>query len=277
MPKFKWKHGAPKVAFVTGAASGLGQRFAQQLLSEGVRVAGFDLAFDQTARETLEAYAQTGQVEFFTADIADDAAVQDCFGTAITAMGPPDLLIHAAGISESAPFLETSSAHFARSIDVNLHGTRNVVAATLPAMKRGAHIVLTASLAGISGNYAYTSYCASKFGVVGLTEVLRMEMIEHGIDISSLCPAEIVTPMVLKEWENEDPIRMRLKAFAGSKEVGPACQLIMQDIARRKPRIFPGWRAKITVFLTHRTPALARHIARGMIQSELKKMGREGA
>lgn len=272
MTRYSWKHGVPRLALVTGAASGLGQRFCQQLLAEGVTVLGLDLSFDDDARRRLENHVQPGNaVYFLTADIVDNPAIQSVIADAIQKHGAPDLLIHAAGISEPSVFLETSQADFARSIDVNLHGTRNVVAATLPEMRSGAHLVLVASLAGITANYAYAGYSASKFGVVGLTEVLRMEMIERGIDVTSLCPAEIVTPMVRAEWERPDPIRVKLKAFAGSMQVEPACDLIMAGIARRKARIVPGFRAKFTAFMAQVFPTIARAVARQMIHTELRK------
>lgn len=274
MSNYRWKYGPPKVAFVTGAASGLGQRFCQQLLAEGTTIAAFDLAFDDTARRSLEKHMRPGTcVHFGTANIVDNTAIQSAIAQAIEDLGAPDLLIHAAGISEPSSFLTTSQADFARSIDVNLHGTRNVVAAALPAMQAKSHLVLVASLAGITANYAYSGYSASKFGVVGLTEVLRMEMVERDIDVSSLCPAEIVTPMVHGEWAHEDPIRTKLKAFAGSMDVDPACELIMRAIALRKPRIIPGFRAKFTAFMTQSFPSIARTVARNMIRTELKRRG----
>lgn len=272
MTHYKWKYGPPKTALVTGAASGLGQRFCQQLLSEGVKVAAFDRGFDTAARHELQEYATSEDaVRFYAADIVDHTAIAATVAEALGDMGAPDLLLHCAGISEPSKFDELSHADFTRTIDINLHGTRNVVAAVLPYMVRGSHIVLTASLAGITANYAYSAYSASKFGVVGLTEVLRMEMVERGIDVSSLCPAEIVTPMVHGEWAIKDPIRTKLKAFAGSMERDPACELIMRAIAARKPRIVPGFRAQLTSFLTRVLPGPSRRIARQMIQQELHK------
>lgn len=274
MSTYRWKRGVPKVAFVTGAASGLGQRFCQQLLGEGVTVAAFDLDFDDAARDCLQTSLKAGQsLQFFTNDVVDPVATDETVAKAIQQVGAPDLLIHCAGISEPSVFLETSQADFARSIDINLHGTRNMVAATLPSMQRGSHMALVASLAGITANYAYCGYSASKFGVVGLTEVLRMEMVEHGIDVSSVCPAEIVTPMVHGEWARKDPIRTKLKAFAGSMERDPACELIMRGIAARKPRIVPGVRAKFTSFMTRVFPAISRAVARHLIRQGLKERG----
>lgn len=270
MTGYRWKRGAPKVAFVTGAASGLGQRFCQQLLAEGVIVAAFDQAFDAAARAALEPHApQGGTLSFHTADVVDPAATEAAITHAISQIGAPDLLIHAAGILKPLSFLETSHADFTHTVDVNLHGTRNVVAAALPAMQAGSHLVLIASLAGITANYAYSSYCASKFGVIGLTEVLRMELIEREIDVSSVCPAEIVTPMIHAERQHNDPIRRRLKAFAGAMERDPACALIMRDIAARKPRIVPGVQAKFTSFMTRAFPAVARAVVRRMIRNQL--------
>lgn len=273
MSKYRWRGKKPAVAFVTGAASGLGQRFCQLLLAEGVSIAALDLDFDQSAQAALESCCTEGQtLVFLRANVADEMAVLEASAAAIDELGAPDLMLHCAGILETGKFVDTSAAQFKRSIDVNLHGTRNVAAALIPHMPAGSHVAIIASIAGITANYSYSSYSASKFAVLGLTEVLRMELIERDIDVSAICPAEIVTPMVIKEHEDEalDPIRFMLKDFGGRLSCERACDIIMRGIAGRKARIIPGFKAKWVRFSTHVTPTLSRWLARYIIKKGLR-------
>lgn len=269
---FKWKQGRPERAFVTGAASGLGQAFCTHLLAEGVSVAGFDLAFSDASEGALRQAAKPGQkLALYPLDVADNASVQAAFARAFDEIGVPDLLINAAGINQVMPFHEMPEEAFSRLIDINLKGTRNVVAAALPRMQSGGQIALVGSLGGKTANYGYAGYSASKFGVVGLTEVLRLELIERDIDVSSVCPAEIQTPMVEEEHRVANPISLRLKKFAGAMPLDRGARMIMAGIAARRAVITPGFRASLTLFLSGASPALTRLVSGQMVRDELRR------
>jgi 3-dehydrosphinganine reductase len=158
-------------------------------------------------------------------------------------------------------------------IAVNLGGSRNFAAAVLPHMGSGAHLVFVASLAALAGTYAYTAYCASKFGVMGLASSLRVELKLKNIDVSICCPGEIITPLVIEERKTLHPISAALKDFGGHQEVGVACDQMLRGIARRQFQIVGGFMPGLTAFMSRHLPALTRMMTDAIAAKAARKMG----
>ena len=255
-----WQHGRPKCAFISGGGSGIGQEFARRLAQEGADVAIFNrkLAPSVIAELRRAAISPAQRFESYSADVADESALQVAVGRAVAEIGAPDLAINSAGIQIAAPFESTTAADFNRVIQVNLVGSRNFAAAVLPHLAGRSHLVLVASLAGLTGNFAYAAYCASKHGVMGLAAVLRLELKLKGIDVSVCCPGEIETPMVANERGTIHPITEALRTTAGALKLEPACDEMLRGIARRRYEIIPGFRPRLTAFLVRHVPKLMR-------------------
>lgn len=253
-----WKSGRPKCVFISGGGSGIGQEFARRLAKEGADIAIFNrkLAPQVIAELRKNAVSATQRFESWSADVADEAAIRTAIDKAVAIMGPPDLAINSAGIQLAAPFESATAADFDRVIQVNLGGSRNFAAAVLPHLTKGSHLVLVASLAGLTGNFAYAAYCASKHGVVGLAKVLRIELKLKGMDVSVCCPGEVETPMVANERATIHPITESLRAFAGQLQVGPACDEMLHGIARRRFEIIPGFKPRLVAGLLRFVPTL---------------------
>ena len=118
------------IALVTGAGSGIGNRLAQLLLARGDQVIALDVKFSDAARGDLE---QPGTVVHFEeVDVRDGAAVTAAVAAGVAALGAPRLVINSAGVVIAVPFDETDEEAFRRVVDINLYGSRNVAAATLP-------------------------------------------------------------------------------------------------------------------------------------------------
>lgn len=248
----------PKTVLVTGAGSGIGQRLSQLLAGRGADVIAIDLNFSADARSTLEA-SGTGRVHFAELDVRDSSAVDAAVEAGVAEVGAPQLVINSAGVVVAKSFAETSEEEFRRVVDINLYGSRNVAAATLPHLQSGGHLVLVASLAGIVANYGYSAYCASKFGVVGMAEVLRLEQKPRGVNVSVVTPPEVMTPMVDEERRSGSKLTGEMKQFAGSMELEPAAQAILAGIDGGGFLIIPSARAKATRLLNRLTPLRATH------------------
>lgn len=261
-----WKSAAPRCVFITGGGSGIGREFAMRLAAEGASIAIFNrkLAPDVIAVLKQSAVRPDQRFESYSADVANDAGIRAAIDHAVAELGAPDLAINSAGILEAAPFELLPADAFNRVIQVNLVGARNFAAAVTPHLAAGSHLVFVASLAGLVGSFAYAAYCASKYGVVGLANVLRLEFKLKGIDVSVCCPGEIETPMVDTERLTMHPISVEMKKFAGVMHTAPACDLMLRGIARRKFQIVPGFMARLTAFLGQHFPGSMRFIADGI-------------
>jgi len=167
-----------RTAVITGGASGLGEAAAARLRTDGVRTVTLDLA--ETADHRV--------------DITDEAAL----GAVAELIGPVDILVTSAGIvGPSKPLLETTTAEWQRTIDVNLFGTISAIRAFAPGMvERGwGRIVTIASMAGKDGNPGLSAYSATKAGVIALTKSLGKELATTGVLVNSIAPAVIATPL----------------------------------------------------------------------------------
>lgn len=182
-----------RTAFITGAASGIGLAIAQALAHEGARVVLADIDRDRLARqvERLGEYAMAVRL-----NVVDRQAWADAKQAVEARFGPVDILVNNAGIGPDGRALaDMDPASFDRLVAIKLTGTFNGIHCFAAGMRdRGdGHIVNTASMAGLIASARLGAYTASKFAVVGLSEVLRAEMAEHGVGVSVLCPGLIAT------------------------------------------------------------------------------------
>lgn len=255
-----WRYGVPKVAFISGAGSGIGLQVAKALLGEGSSVALFDLKVDMAVLDSLRSlcWKQKQQVEAFTVDIAQAVAVDEAVDAAVEKFGVPDFAFNSAGILRTALFTELPAETFELVIRINLLGSRNFAAGVLRHMPPGGHLVLVASLSGIIGGYTQAAYGASKFGVVGLAEVLRLEQKPRGIDVSVVCPGEISTPLLDHERQHGSKITEALNATAGVLSVEKAVAGILRGVRKRQFMITPGFQACLLRAMARKTSGLLR-------------------
>lgn len=240
--------------FVTGAGSGIGRRLAELALQSGASVAAFDARPEGLAE--LQTRSAAGQrLHTAVADVRDAAALEDVIGAAADQLGPPDLAINCAGIMVAKPFEELSAEEFDRVIGVNLIGSRNFAAAVLPRMSRGSRLALVASMAGLVPNWSYAAYASSKFGVMGLAEVLRLEYRPRGIRVSVICPPEVETNLVWEERKTMHPVSRALKQTAGTMELNPACDEIFAGLQKGRYLIIPSPRARALAWVSRHVPA----------------------
>ena len=258
----RWKHGAPRTVFISGSSGGIGRDMARRLAAEGADIALFNRSAAEDVLAELRTAARSAQQRFlaYRADVAQAASIDAAVRQAVADLGAPELAINSAGVLNAQPFDQATAQDFERAIDINLKGSRHFAAAVLPHMPARSHLVFIASLAAYTGNFAYTAYCASKFGVRGLAEALRYELKFKGIDVSLCCPGEIMTPMVEQEKRHQHPVSAALKAFAGSARLEDAVPALLRGIARRQFDIVDGPRPALTAFLSRHAPRLSRRI-----------------
>ena len=269
-----WKDGPPRTVFISGGGSGIGREFARRLAAEGANVAIFNRKLAPEVITELRAAARRTNQRFetYSADVSDATAIREAVGRAVVEMGPPDLAINSAGIQIAKPFSELAAHEFDRVVAVNLGGSRNFAAAVLPHLEPGNHLVFVASLAAMAGTFAYTAYCASKFGVMGLACCLRVELKLRGIDVSICCPGEVITPLVVEERKTLHPVSAALKEFAGCQTVSVSCNQMLRRIARREFEIIDGPKPRLTAFLLRYFPASMRRVSDAIAGRVVRRM-----
>lgn len=245
--------------FVTGAANGIGRRLAELALEAGADVAAFDLSEEGLAALRAAAERHARRVHTQTVDVRDADRLSEVVKEASALIGPPDLAINSAGIQLAKPFEELSAEEFRRVIEVNLLGSRNFAAAALPHMRAGSRLALVASLAGLVPNHSYAAYSASKYAVIGLAEVLRLEYRPRGIAVSLICPPEVETNLVHEERRSQHPVSAALKRTAGTLDVDTACREIFAGLQEGRFMIVPSRRARVVAWMGKYVPRGLAH------------------
>jgi len=189
-----------KVAFVTGAASGIGLGIARALAARGMILALADVEEEALARAKVEFEERQAKVLAIPLDVSDRTAVARAAEETIRTFGKVHVLANNAGVGRSVRLDEATAQDWDWVLGVNLGGVVNGLLAFLPHMKahgEGGHIVNTSSLSGLrySPGRGQGIYTTSKFAIVGLSEALASDLEPFGIGVSVLCPAFVATRM----------------------------------------------------------------------------------
>ena len=208
-----------KVAFVTGAASGIGLGMAKAFVAAGMKVAIADVRKDvlDAARASFGELA--GNVLAIQLDVTDREAWLRAADEVERAFGPVDVLCNNAGINIGGKMQEATYADWDFCLGVNLGGVINGVHTFVPRMVargEGGHIVNTSSAGGLTASANAGLYCTSKYAVVGLSESLRAELKDQGIGVSVYCPSAVQSELF------ESTVAVRPAAFAGHAGSGRA-------------------------------------------------------
>jgi 3-oxoacyl-[acyl-carrier protein] reductase len=185
-----------QVAIITGASSGIGRATALALGERGVRMALLARSEKKLAEAAEEARQRgASEVSHFVCDVRDETAVNQALAATLERYGQIDMLINSAGLSLNGEVDGYALDDWRTVLDTNLTGTFLTCRAVLPAMKRqgGGQIINLSSGAGRNGIKQMAAYCAAKFGVIGFTESLALEVRHHNIRVSVLLPGSVAT------------------------------------------------------------------------------------
>jgi 3-oxoacyl-[acyl-carrier protein] reductase len=184
-----------KIAFVTGAARGLGQGIAIGMARRGYQVVCADLT---GCGDTVALIEQEGlEAKSVALDISDSSAVDRCIAETVATIGSIDVLVNNAGIYSHSEVAEISDDDLHNVVAVNLFGTFYMCRAVIPHMKAKSfgRIINIASQVGKVARFGDSVYAASKAGVILMTQALALELGRHNITANSICPGTIWTEM----------------------------------------------------------------------------------
>lgn len=215
-----------KIALVTGGASGIGAAIASAFAAKGAKVAVLDINED-VARAKAEALG--GDARPFVCDVSDPASVNAAVWGVVAAFGGIDVAVNSAGVVFLAPAEELSLDYWDKTIAINLKGSFLVTQAVGRAMiaaGKGGKIINLASQAGTVAIEDHVAYCASKFGVIGMSKTFAAEWGKHGISVNTISPTIVLTELGKKAWSGEkgEAAKKRIPAgrFAYPEEIAAA-------------------------------------------------------
>jgi len=187
-----------KVAVVTGGGGGIGAAICRKFAAEGARVAVIDLHPEVAELVVADIRAKGGRASAWPkVNVAERATVERAADEIAAQFGPVDIWVNNAGVSRVVPFMDCTDELWDTILRVNLAGAFIGCQVALRQMlprQRGV-ILNMSSQSGKAGNSQYAAYCASKFGIIGLTQSLAMEFARDGIRINALCPGVVWTAL----------------------------------------------------------------------------------
>ena len=235
-------------ALVTGAASGIGRAVALRLARDGATLYLTDLNAEGLAETVAQVRRMGAEVaEHRALDIADYDAVADFAADVHTRHPPMDMVFNVAGISAWGTVERLTHRHWRSMIDVNLMGPIHVIETFVPPMVaagRGGHLINVSSAAGLVALPWHAAYSASKFGLRGMSEVLRFDLARHRIGVSVVVPGAVNTPLVqtvdIAGVDRDHPKVQRLVRLFSGHAVTPekVADKIMAGVARNRFLIY---------------------------------------
>lgn len=198
----------PPLSIVTGASRGIGYAIASELARRGHRLA----LLARNAKSLEEAARRLGSsapaVRTFPCDVRDSSQIEAVFQEVLGWGGPADVLVNNAGIGGFGPVQELTDAVWDDTLDTNLRGVFLCTRAVAPQMmkQRSGHIINISSLAGKNAFAGASAYCASKWGLMGLTYCMAEDLRAYGIRVSVVCPGTVLTDF--SSHPGKDPKKM---------------------------------------------------------------------
>ncbi|HVY78820.1 MAG TPA: SDR family oxidoreductase [Solirubrobacterales bacterium] len=218
-----------KRCLITGAASGIGRATALAAGTRGAELFLTDRDGEGLERVAAEVRAAGGTVTHFAAaDVADHEAVVALAAEVHALVPSVDVVMNIAGISTWGKIEQLEHEHWRRTIEIDLMGPISVLECFVPPMieaRRGGHIVNVSSVAGLFGLPWHAPYSAAKFGLRGVSEVLRYDLRKNRIGVSLVCPGAVKTPLVgtvdIVGIDRESPKVRRLIELFERRAVSP--------------------------------------------------------
>ena len=187
-----------KVAIVTGASMGIGEAIARRYASEGAKVAINYLKSEDKAKAIVsEINSGGGEAKEFKADVSIVSEIEKLIEEVKDEWGSVNILVNNAGVFHTVPVMETTEEIWDQTIDLNLKGYFFAVKTLVPHWREigGGKVVNISSIAGTGAFPNCPGYCASKGGVVNLTRALAAELGKDKINVNSIAPGNVATPL----------------------------------------------------------------------------------
>ena len=263
-----------KRVLITGAASGIGKALAVAAGRDGAHLVLTDRNAEALATTVDELQAAGADVVLARqADVSDRDQVQALADEAHAAGGSVDVVMNVAGVAAWGTVDRLEHRHWRAMVDVNLMGPIHVIECFVPAMieaGRGGHLVNVSSAAGLVGLPWHAAYSASKFGLRGVSEVLRFDLRQHRIGVSLVCPGGVDTGLTetieIAGVDQTGPRFRRMQAHFRRRAVTPeqAAAAILRGVRRNRYLVYTSRDIQVLFLLQRVFPPGYALIMRGM-------------
>jgi NAD(P)-dependent dehydrogenase (short-subunit alcohol dehydrogenase family) len=223
-----------KVAVVTGGASGIGAAIVDAYAAKGATVVVFDKAVEAAQRKVGDDSAAAA----FSCDVTSEQSVVDAVNAVTAQFGRVDVLVNSAGIAVTDPAEQLSIQAWDQTMAINLRGAFLVsqrVGRIMLAQGSGTVISLASQAATIALP-GHLAYCASKFGLVGMTKVLALEWAGRGVTANTISPTVVMTPLAKELWDNPEGEALKAQIpvgrFAEPDEIAAVAVFLASDAAK---------------------------------------------
>lgn len=244
-----------KVAIVTGASSGIGRVTAVALATEGMRVSLAARRGSLLCDVADEIRSLGREALVVPTDVTQGEQVRRLVSETVTRWGQVDVLVANAGVYVRCPVRELTVAEMERSMAVNFYGVLHAVLAAQPHMleQGSGHIVLMSSLDGKKGFPRDAPYAAAKFALTGYGEVLRQELRDGGVDVTSVFPGRVDTPLIAA-----------LKVPPISAKIPPqtVARAIVSSLRRPRPEVILPFQARMLYWIDVISPRMGDWLVR---------------
>jgi 3-dehydrosphinganine reductase len=251
-----------KHVVITGGSSGLGLAMAKKLAAKGAIVTLIARNKEKLDIAKNEIMKTGGLVHVFSCNVSKIESITEAFKKIAAEVGPPDILINSAGILREGYFDKLSIETFREVIETNYFGVLNSIKAALPfIIKQKGRIVNIASVAGLMGVFGYTTYCSSKFALVGFSESLRYEMKPLGVSVHLVCPSEFASPMTQSLNDTRTPENRAHTLTIPEYDIDTMVRDTLKGIEKGRFLIVPGILCRMTVRAARQFPAITRFVS----------------
>ncbi|MGA1822407.1 MAG: SDR family oxidoreductase [Thermoplasmatota archaeon] len=244
-----------KLILITGGSSGIGLATADKLIKKGSRVV--ILARDE--RKLKKASKKLGKkCDHRSVDILNIEDLNRAKEWIIDEHGAPDIIVNSAGFVHPGRLEDLTDEQIDRMIDINLKGTINVCRTFVPEMRSPGHVVNVSSPVGFMGVYGYSVYSASKFGVDGFSESIRMELKRNGIGVSVVYPPDTKTPQLDYENRYKPEETKRITGTIDPVDPEVVADSIIEGIKRNRFHVYPTFSIGLVHFAVRHFPGAVR-------------------
>jgi 3-oxoacyl-[acyl-carrier protein] reductase len=185
---------AGKVVYITGGSKGIGFGIAKALLEQGMRVALTSRSKEAAEKAATELGNDPEKILAIHSDVSSMQSEQKAIAAVIKKFGSLDVLVANAGVGHFSPIDQLTEQQWKETIDTNLTGVFNSVKASIDALKDSkGYIITIASLAGTNFFETASAYNASKFGLVGFTQAIMLDLRKYGIKVTTIMPGSVAT------------------------------------------------------------------------------------